>query len=67
MRAPRPTLLTFNSKDDCCFASGHALAPLMEAAGPIFGLYGAEKALRSHVNDVPGTHNYEEEKVLSDH
>lgn len=61
MRAPRPTLLTFNSKDDCCFASGHALAPLMEAARPIFALYGAENALRSHVNDVPGTHNYEKE------
>jgi hypothetical protein len=61
MRAPRPTLLTFNSKDDCCFASGHALAPLMAAARPIFALYGAENALRSHVNDVPGTHNYEKE------
>jgi hypothetical protein len=61
MRAPRPTLLTFNSKDDCCFASGHALTPLMEAARPIFALYGAESALRSHVNDVPGTHNYEKE------
>jgi hypothetical protein len=61
MRAPRPTLLTFNSKDDCCFASGHALQPLLEAARPIFALYGAENALRFHVNDVPGTHNYESE------
>ena len=61
MRAPRPTLLTFNSKDDCCFASGHALQPLLEAAKPIFALYGAENSLRSHVNDVPGTHNYEKE------
>src|SRR5436190_16672195 len=61
MRAPRPTLLTFNSKDDCCFASGHALTPLLEAVKPIYALYGAENALRSHVNDVPGTHNYEKE------
>ena len=59
MRAPRPTLLTNNSKDDCCFASGHALPPLLEAAKPIFRLYGKEDALRSHVNDDPGTHNYE--------
>jgi hypothetical protein len=59
MRAPNPTLLTKNSKDDCCFAAGHALAPLMEAARPIYKLYGRENALRSHVNDVPGTHNYE--------
>jgi dienelactone hydrolase len=59
MRAPHPTLLTKNSKDDCCFASGHALPPLMEAAKPIYKLYGKENAVRSHVNDVPGTHNYE--------
>lgn len=59
MRAPRPTLLTNNSKDDCCFASGHALPPLLEAARPIFRLYGKEHALRFHINDVPGTHNYE--------
>jgi dienelactone hydrolase len=59
LRAPRPTLLTKNSKDDCCFASGHSLAPLLEAARPIFRLYGRDEALRSHVNDVPGTHNYE--------
>lgn len=59
MRAPRPTLLTKNSKDDCCFASAHALPPLLEAAQPIFKLYGREDALRWHVNDEPGTHNYE--------
>ena len=59
MRAPRPTLLTKNSKDNCCFAAGHSLAPLMEAARPIYALYGRADALRSHVNDNPGTHNYE--------
>jgi dienelactone hydrolase len=40
MRAPRPTLLTYNFKDDCCFASDHALPPLLDAAQPIFELYG---------------------------
>ncbi len=59
MRAPRPTLLTKNAKDDCCFAAGHSLSPLMEAARPIYALYGRQDALRSHVNDNPGTHNYE--------
>jgi hypothetical protein len=73
MRAPRPTLLTYNSKDDCCFASAHALPPLLEAAKPIFELAGAGKRLRSHVNDDPGTHNFEREnreqfyKMLGDH
>jgi len=59
MRAPRPTLLTFNLKDQCCFASPHALPPLLEAAGPIYELYGKPDHLRSHVNEDPGTHNFE--------
>jgi dienelactone hydrolase len=58
MMAPKPTLLTFNANDDCCFASGHALPPLVEAANPVFRLFDAEKRLRTHVNTDPGTHNY---------
>lgn len=58
MMAPRPTLLTFNAKDNCCFAAGHALPPLLDAATPIFKLYDKEKHLRSHVNEDPGDHNY---------
>jgi dienelactone hydrolase len=61
MMAPRPTLLTYNAKDDCCFASAHALPPLLEAAGPVFELYGTRESLRSHVNHDPGNHNYERE------
>jgi hypothetical protein len=61
MRAPRPTLLTYNASDDCCFKSGHTLAPLVESARGVFALYGAEDRLRSHVNHVPGTHNFEQE------
>ncbi len=61
LRAPRPTLLTYNASDDCCFKSGHTLEPLLQAARPIFALYGAEDRLRSHVNHVPGTHNFEQE------
>jgi hypothetical protein len=58
MMAPRPTLLTFNAKDQCCFTAGHALPPLFEAARPAFALFGKESNLRSHVNFDPGTHNY---------
>jgi hypothetical protein len=58
MRAPRPTLLTYNAKDNCCFEAGYALPPLVRAAAPLFKLSGAEKALRTHVNEVPGDHNY---------
>lgn len=58
MRAPRPTLLTFNAHDNCCFASPHALPPLLEAARPVFKLYGVRGNLRTHVNWVPGNHNF---------
>ena len=61
MRAPRPTLLTKNAKDQCCFAAAHALPPLLNAAQPIFTLYGQTSALRSHINYVPGTHNFEKD------
>ncbi|HEY4309204.1 MAG TPA: CehA/McbA family metallohydrolase [Pirellulales bacterium] len=61
MRAGRPTLLTYNAGDDCCFKSGHALAPLLAAAQSAFGLVGAADKLRFHVNHVPGTHNFEQE------
>ena len=58
MMAPKPTLLTFNATDNCCFAAPHALPPLQAAAGPIFGLFGSPGNIRAHVNFVPGDHNY---------
>lgn len=59
MMAPRPTLLTFNLRDNCCFAADHALPPLLEAARPVFALFGKEDNLRAHVNYDPGTHNFD--------
>jgi hypothetical protein len=73
MRAPRPTLLTYNLKDNCCFASGHALPPLVESSRPAFALLGAKENLRSHINEDPGTHNFERDnreafyRMLADH
>jgi dienelactone hydrolase len=57
LRAPRPTLLTYNAKDDCCFVADYSLAPLIEAASPIFQLYGREDSLRYHINYDQG-HNF---------
>jgi hypothetical protein len=61
LRSGRPTLLTYNAGDDCCFKSAHALGPLLAVAQPAFELVGAADRLRSHVNHVPGTHNFEQE------
>ncbi len=57
--AGRHALLTYNAADNCCFASDHALQPLLNAAEPIFNLYGQPLRLRSHINTDPGTHNFE--------
>jgi len=59
MLAPRVALLTYNEKDNCCFAAPHALPPLLAAARPIYQLLGAAGALHEHVNYDPGTHNFE--------
>ena len=58
MLAPNPALLTFNAQDNCCFKASHALPPLLEAARPIYALYGKRDHLRSHVNFDPGSHNF---------
>ncbi len=59
MMAPRPTLLTFNLHDACCFEGAYALKPLLDAAAPVYRLYGKEASLRSHVSDdPPGEHHY---------
>ena len=58
MRAPRPTLLTYNAKDNCCFESGYAMEPLIEAALPAYVLFKKQKALTWHVNHDPGNHNF---------
>jgi hypothetical protein len=58
MMAPRPLLLTYNYGDNCCFASPHALPPLLDAALPAYNAFGKKQNLRAHVNHVPGDHNF---------
>ena len=73
MLAPRPALLTFNAKDNCCFGSDHAMQPLLDAATPIYRLYGKESNLRTHINYEPGDHNFGQDnreahyRMLGDH
>ncbi|MCA9175798.1 MAG: acetylxylan esterase [Planctomycetales bacterium] len=73
MLAPRAALLTFNIKDQCCFASGHALQPLLDAASPAYRAFEQPDRLRWHINHEPGTHNFEQDNrqalygMLADH
>lgn len=61
LMAPRPTLLTYNLNDNCCFKADHALPPLLAAGRPFFKLYGKDESLRYHVNADPGDHNFQKE------
>ncbi|MBX3178465.1 MAG: acetylxylan esterase [Candidatus Hydrogenedentes bacterium] len=57
--APRPALLIYNEKDECCFAAPRTLPAIFDPVVPVYSLYGAENSFRYHVNHDPGTHNYE--------
>lgn len=61
LMAPRPTLLTYNLNDNCCFKADHALPPLLAAGRPFFKLYGKNDNLRYHINAEPGDHNFQKE------
>ena len=79
LMAPRPTLLTYNAKDNGCFKAEHALPPHLEIARPIFALYTNSlnklniQNLRTHVNHDPRDHNFEKDnreafyRILGDH
>ena len=59
--APRHALLTYNAQDNCCFKAAHTLPPLVEAAAPVYELFGSPGHLHTHINHDPGTHNFERE------
>jgi hypothetical protein len=61
LRAPAPTLLTFNANDNCCFRADHALPPLVAAAKPVFDLLKASDKFGTHINKTPGDHNFLED------
>jgi dienelactone hydrolase len=59
LMAPRPTLLTYNAEDDCCFRAPVVKPLIFDSVRPFFKLYGKEDALEWHENADPGTHNYQ--------
>jgi len=61
MLAPRPTLLIYNEKDDCCFQTHRAKPSVYEPIIPFFRLFGREDVFSLHNNTDPGTHNYDKD------
>ncbi|MCC6540077.1 MAG: acetylxylan esterase [Bryobacterales bacterium] len=58
MMAPRRLVISNNAKDNCCFRADYALAPLIQAATPIYKLFGMPARLSYHVSHDAG-HNYD--------
>jgi dienelactone hydrolase len=67
MMAPRPTLLTYNAEDDCCFRAGLVKPGVYDDVRPFFKLYGKEDVFAWHENRDPGTHNYQLDNRLTDY
>ena len=67
LMAPRPTLLTYNGEDDCCFRATLAKPRIFDAIEPFFSLYGKADNLNWHENRDPGDHNYQLDNRLADY
>ena len=65
--APRPTLLTYNGEDDCCFRATLVKPRVYDAIQPFFELYGKRDAFTWHENQDPGNHNYQLDNRLADY
>ena len=57
--APRPALLIYNAKDDCCFPAHRAKPAVYDPVLPLYEKLGAAGDFQFHTNHDPGTHNYE--------
>jgi dienelactone hydrolase len=57
--APRPALLIFNAYDECCFTAHRALPSVYHPVKPLYRQLRAEGDFEYHVNEDPGTHNYD--------
>ncbi len=59
LMSPRPLLLIYNAKDECCFAAERAVASVYDPMRELYLKLGIADRVASHVNEDPGTHNYE--------
>lgn len=59
LRVPRPTLLIYNSMDDCCFRAGIVKQGVYDDIKPFYTAVHHSDDLQWYQNDDPGTHNYQ--------
>jgi dienelactone hydrolase len=65
VRAPRPTMITLNAEDDCCFRAAIVRPYVYDAIKPFFNLYGKSGNLQFHENTDPSTHNYQSDNRIA--
>src|SRR5207244_5508378 len=58
MLAPRPALLIYNDKDQCCFRADTCKPSVYDPIVPAYALFGHPERFAIHINSDPGTHNY---------
>jgi len=61
MLAPRPALLIYNERDDCCFVAERAQPAVFNPIIPFYQLFDREGHFEYHENTHPGTHNYDQD------
>ena len=61
MVSPRPLLLTYNAKDDCCFVPSLILDRLKKVGDDFYNLCAAADNFQIHINEDPGTHNFDQD------
>ena len=59
MMVPRPTLLIYNAKDNCCFVSSTVKPNTFDPVVPFFQQAGVGDRFQYYENKDPGTHNYD--------
>jgi dienelactone hydrolase len=58
LRAPRPTLITTNAEDDCCFRGPLVKPEVYDPVKPFFRLFGKESLFQFHADSEISAHNY---------
>jgi len=59
LMTPRPTLLIYNAKDDCCFVARTVKSNTYDPVVPFYEQADAVDCFEYYENDDPGTHNYD--------
>ena len=58
LMVPRPMLMIYNAKDNCCFVASTVKANTYDPTVPFYELAGLSKHLAYYENQEPGDHNY---------